>query len=59
MQLLKSAKAAHSSAKPSKSSWEVDEKFWHKIKSLEAYSIDACENDEQKKTAGLVLDYEV
>ncbi|CAH2042248.1 unnamed protein product [Thlaspi arvense] len=55
VQLLKSAKAMPPSANPSKSSWEVDEKIRHRIKSLEAYAIDACENDDQKKTAGLIL----
>ncbi|RVW33823.1 Ribonuclease II, chloroplastic/mitochondrial [Vitis vinifera] len=30
-------------------------KSQHKIESLEAYAIDACTNDDQKKTAGMIL----
>ena len=37
---------------PPKSSWKIEEKIQHKIESLEAYAIDACTNDDQKKTAG-------
>lgn len=57
VQLLKSAKSMPSHAKPPKSSWEVEEKIRHRIKSLEAYAIDMCENDDQKKTAGMVFGY--
>ncbi|CAL5422580.1 unnamed protein product [Camellia sinensis] len=55
VQLLKSAKSMPSHAKPPKSSWEVKEKIRHRIKSLEAYAIDMCENDDQKKTAGMIM----
>lgn len=53
--LLKSARSLPKNAKPRKSSWEVEEKVQQKIKSLEAYAIDACEFDDQKKTAGMIL----
>jgi exoribonuclease-2 len=43
-----------SEAKPPKSSWMVEEKIRHKIESLESYAIDACKDDDQKKTAGMV-----
>ncbi|XP_052173347.1 ribonuclease II, chloroplastic/mitochondrial isoform X3 [Diospyros lotus] len=55
VQLLKSAKSMPPHAKPSKSSWEVEENIRNRIKSLENYAIDACENGEQKKTAGMIL----
>ncbi|XVE61894.1 hypothetical protein DITRI_Ditri06bG0075400 [Diplodiscus trichospermus] len=55
IQLLLSAKAKPACAKPPKSSWLVDEKIRYKIESLEAYAIDACKSDEQKKTAGMIL----
>lgn len=54
VQLLKSAKGMAPLCKPPKSSWKVEEKIWHKIKSLEAYAIDACRNEEQKKMADMV-----
>ena len=41
--------------KPPKSSWKIEEKIQHKIESLEAYAIDVCTNDAQKKTAGMIL----
>lgn len=53
-QLLKSAKAMPQNAKPAKSSWRVEETVWKIVKSLEAYAVDACENDDQRKTAGTV-----
>ncbi|KAL6977450.1 ribonucleotide-diphosphate reductase subunit rnr1 [Sarracenia purpurea var. burkii] len=53
VQLLKSVKKMPLHAKPSKSSWDVEEKIRHRIKSLEAYAIDASENDDQKKAAGM------
>ena len=59
LQLLKSAKSIPLHAKPPKSSWEVEEKIQHRIKSLEAYAVDACQNDDQKKAAGMVPGYEV
>ncbi|CAK9187416.1 unnamed protein product, partial [Ilex paraguariensis] len=53
VELLKSAKATPLDAKPPKSSWKVEEKSWLKIESIEAYAVDACRNDDQKKTAGV------
>lgn len=41
-------------SKPPKSSWIGEEKIQHKIESLEAYAIDACFDDDRKKTAGMV-----
>uniref|UniRef100_A0A5B7BDF9 RNB domain-containing protein n=1 Tax=Davidia involucrata TaxID=16924 RepID=A0A5B7BDF9_DAVIN len=55
VQLLKSAKTMPLHAKPPKSSWMVEESIQHRIKSLEAYAIDACKNDDQKNTAGAIL----
>ncbi|XWS43729.1 hypothetical protein CRYUN_Cryun16bG0128600 [Craigia yunnanensis] len=55
VQLLVSAKAKPAHAKPPKSSWIVDEKIQYKIESLEAYAIDACKSDEQRKTSGMIL----
>ncbi|KAI3801258.1 hypothetical protein L1987_29362 [Smallanthus sonchifolius] len=55
VQLLKSAKAMPPRGKPSKSSWKVEDKIWHKIESLEAFAIDACKDDAQKNTAGAIL----
>lgn len=52
--LLKSAKAMPLKSKPPKSSWVAEEKTRHKIESLESYAIDACKDDEQRKTAGMV-----
>lgn len=54
IELLGSAKSMPSQDKPSKSSWKDDEIIWSRIKSLEAYAIDACKTDEQIKTAGMV-----
>ncbi|CAM8920251.1 unnamed protein product [Rhodiola kirilowii] len=54
-QLLKSAKAMSLCEKPSKSSWKLEETVWKIISSLEAYAVDACENVDQKKTAGMIL----
>ncbi|XP_031251393.1 ribonuclease II, chloroplastic/mitochondrial isoform X2 [Pistacia vera] len=55
VQQLMSAKAMPAHAKPLKSSWKVEEKVQYKIESLEAYAIDACKDDDQKKTAGIIL----
>ncbi|KAK7259975.1 hypothetical protein RIF29_25630 [Crotalaria pallida] len=55
IELLASAKSMPSQDKPSKSSWMDEEKIRSKIDSLEAYAIDACKNDEQRKTAGMIL----
>lgn len=51
VELLASAKKD----KPPKSSWMSEEKIWSRIESLEAYAIDACKNDEQRKTAEMVI----
>lgn len=53
IKLLASAKSMPSQNKPPKSSW-MNEEIWSRIESLEAYAIDACKNDEQRKTAGMV-----
>ncbi|WCJ28308.1 Ribonuclease II/R family protein [Euphorbia peplus] len=55
VQLLRSAKAMPLHAKPSKSSWMVDEKIKQKIESLEGYAIDSYKSDDQKRTAGMIL----
>ncbi|CAN1769955.1 Ribonuclease II, chloroplastic/mitochondrial [Linum perenne] len=55
VQLLKSAKAMPSHAKPPKSSWLGEEKVLCKIQSIEAYAIDAYTSDDQKNTAGEIL----
>ncbi|KAK1563296.1 hypothetical protein Q3G72_025588 [Acer saccharum] len=55
VQLLMSAKAMPLHAKPPKSSWTVDEKVRQKIESLQAYAIDAWQDDDQRKTAGTIL----
>ncbi|XP_061371834.1 ribonuclease II, chloroplastic/mitochondrial isoform X2 [Gastrolobium bilobum] len=55
IELLASAKSMPSHDKPPKSSWINKEKTWSRIESLEAYAIDDYRNDEQRKTAGLIL----
>ncbi|KAJ7961411.1 ribonuclease II, chloroplastic/mitochondrial [Quillaja saponaria] len=55
VQLLTSAKSMPLHAKPPKSSWLGEEQIQCRIESLEAYSIDACKTDEQRKTAGMIL----
>ncbi|XP_019464581.1 PREDICTED: ribonuclease II, chloroplastic/mitochondrial-like [Lupinus angustifolius] len=55
IELLSSAKSMPSQDKPPKSSWMDEEKIRSRIESLEAYAIDACKNDEQRKTAGMIL----
>lgn len=55
VKLLFSAKASPLCSKPTKISWLKDENCRPWIKSLEAYAIDACKNDEQKKMAGNIL----
>lgn len=55
VQLLMSAKAMPPCAKPHKSSWMIEENVKRRIKALEAYAIDDCRNEEQKKTAGNIL----
>ncbi|KAG4377567.1 hypothetical protein GLYMA_18G153300v4 [Glycine max] len=53
IELLASVKSMSSQDKPPKHSWTKDERIWSRIESLEAYAIDACKNDEQRKTAGM------
>lgn len=55
VQFLRSAKQMPPQDKPPRSSWKNEEKTWHKIESLEAFAIDSCKNDDQKKTAGMIL----
>ncbi|XP_010922307.1 ribonuclease II, chloroplastic/mitochondrial [Elaeis guineensis] len=55
VQLLISAKEMPPRSKPSKSSWLIEDKVKRRIEALEAYAIDACRNEEQKKTAGNIL----
>ncbi|KAJ4971957.1 hypothetical protein NE237_005056 [Protea cynaroides] len=55
VQILMSAKEMPSHSKPPKGSWVVEEKIRQRIESLEAYAIDACKTDDQKKTAGVIL----
>ncbi|KAE9611077.1 putative exoribonuclease II [Lupinus albus] len=55
IELLVSAKSMPSQDKPPKYSWMDEEKIQSRIESLEAYAIDACKNDEQRKTAGMIL----
>ncbi|CAI9780120.1 unnamed protein product [Fraxinus pennsylvanica] len=55
VKLLKSAREMPRHSKPKKSSWRTEEKIWNRIESLEAYAIDNCRNDDQKKTAAMIL----
>ncbi|XP_077239005.1 ribonuclease II/R family protein [Tasmannia lanceolata] len=55
VKLLMSAKAMPPHSKPPKCSWTTEEKVRHRIEALDAYAIDACKNDDQKKTAGMIL----
>ncbi|KAF8775354.1 hypothetical protein HU200_004766 [Digitaria exilis] len=52
--LLKSAKALPMESKPPKSSWLGDEKIKQKIEALQAYAVDACD-DEQRRLAANIL----
>lgn len=52
--LLKSAKALPMESKPPKASWLVEEKVRQQIESLQAYAVDACD-DEQRRLAGNIL----
>ncbi|XP_057972104.1 ribonuclease II, chloroplastic/mitochondrial isoform X2 [Malania oleifera] len=54
IQLLKSAKARPLDAKPPKSMWKDDEKIRDRIESLQAYAVDACKTDDERKTAGMI-----
>lgn len=54
VQLLLSAKAMPPWSKPPRSVWSQAEKVQYRITALEAYALDMCKSDEQKKTAGLV-----
>ena len=55
IQRLKASRAAAATSKPPKGSWKDDDRTWFKIESLEAYALDACKSDDQKKTAGTVM----
>ncbi|KAL1330760.1 hypothetical protein HN51_048016 [Arachis hypogaea] len=55
LKLLVSAKSMASQDKPPKSSWMDDEKIRRRIEYLEAYAVDSYQNDEQRKTAGMIL----
>ncbi|KAK4342917.1 hypothetical protein RND71_038733 [Anisodus tanguticus] len=55
IQLLRSAKQMPPQDKRPRLSWKTEEKTWHKIQSLEAFAIDSCKNDDQTKTAGMIL----
>ncbi|TVU36775.1 hypothetical protein EJB05_18722 [Eragrostis curvula] len=52
--LLKSAKALPLDSKPPKSSWLTEDKVREKIEALQAYAVDACD-DEQRRLAGNIL----
>ncbi|KAL3628640.1 ribonucleotide-diphosphate reductase subunit rnr1 [Castilleja foliolosa] len=53
--LLKSARSMPLHAKPPKSTWSLEEKNEKKINALQAYAIDDCRNEDEKKAAGLIL----
>ncbi|KAL0338307.1 UNVERIFIED_CONTAM: Ribonuclease II, chloroplastic/mitochondrial [Sesamum angustifolium] len=53
--LLKSARDMPLHAKPPKSTWRSEEKNQKKIESLQAFAIDDCRNEDEKKTAGMIL----
>ncbi|KAL8508719.1 hypothetical protein ACS0TY_019106 [Phlomoides rotata] len=53
--LLKSARDMPLHAKPPKSVWSSEEKNWTKIESLKAYAIDNFINEDEKRTAGMIL----
>ncbi|CAA2972080.1 ribonuclease II, chloroplastic mitochondrial isoform X1 [Olea europaea subsp. europaea] len=55
VKLLKYAREMPPHSKPKNSSWRTDEKIWNRIESLEAYAIDDCRTDNQKKTAAMIL----
>ncbi|KAH9327548.1 hypothetical protein KI387_007726, partial [Taxus chinensis] len=53
--VLKSAREQPIHAKPPKCSWQADTKMQYRIEALEAFALDACKSDEQKRTATEVL----
>ncbi|XP_059305578.1 ribonuclease II, chloroplastic/mitochondrial isoform X3 [Lycium ferocissimum] len=55
IQLLRSAKQMPPQDKPPRSSWKTEERTWRRIESLEAFAIDFCKNEDQTKTAGMIL----
>lgn len=55
VQLVMSVKSMPPHAKPPKGSWTDEENTRLRIEALEAFAIDACKTDEQKKTAGMIL----
>ncbi|KAK3162435.1 hypothetical protein QOZ80_1BG0089520 [Eleusine coracana subsp. coracana] len=52
--LLKSAKALPMESKPPKSSWLIEDNVRQKIEALQAYAVEACD-DEQRRLAGNIL----
>ncbi|XP_031486302.1 ribonuclease II, chloroplastic/mitochondrial isoform X2 [Nymphaea colorata] len=54
-QLIRSAKMMPSQSKPPKHFWIGEEKIRNRVEALEAYALDRCRNDEQKKMAGNIL----
>lgn len=52
---VKSARQQPIHAKPPKCYWQTDEKMRFRIEALEAFALDACKSDEQKRAAAEVL----
>lgn len=55
--LLRSARKLPPHEKPPKSMWTSEEKNQKKIECLQAYAIDDCRNEDDKKTAGMVRSF--
>ncbi|XP_051131032.1 ribonuclease II, chloroplastic/mitochondrial [Andrographis paniculata] len=55
VELLKSAKNTPLHSKPPRSMWKCEEKNRRKIECLEAYAIDEYMNEDERKTAGMIL----
>ncbi|XP_075509227.1 ribonuclease II, chloroplastic/mitochondrial [Primulina tabacum] len=55
VKLLKSAKDMPSNGKPPKSTWTSEDDYSKRIMSLKAYALDDCRNEDEKRTAGMVL----
>ncbi|PIN04763.1 Exoribonuclease II [Handroanthus impetiginosus] len=53
--LLKSARGMPLHQKPPKSAWMSEEKNQKKIECLQAYAIDDCRSEDEKRTAGMIL----
>ncbi|EPS64152.1 hypothetical protein M569_10628, partial [Genlisea aurea] len=52
---LKSARDMPANEKPPKSVWTIEEKRRNNIECIRAYALDACFNDDEKRTAGMIL----